>query len=254
VDGKTVSETFATEVRRAQREVEAFHRFRELSSQLLKLNEQICRLRAVEETLTPQKKTAQAVQQEVTGEVEQVLSAIFGERRKTGRRDWEAIERAVRSTRHQAGAAAWTELLQFEAPAADQRSLPWGCGQQAQYQEVRSQPILTAVGPARVSRPDYLCLPRRPVSGRSRTGYPEHGVLSRSAPQAAYPRPGCSFRSRAAQMKLPANLEVTTQAVERIAEAMGEDIAAREQEEIDRPCSWTCRWWWANRFRFSTCS
>jgi hypothetical protein len=35
-------------------------------------------------------------------------------------------------------------------------------------------------------------------------------------------------------MKLPANLEVTTQAVERIAEAMGEDIAAREQEEIDQ--------------------
>jgi hypothetical protein len=75
VDGKTVSETFSSpaELRKAQREVEAFHRFRELSSQLLKLNEQICRLRPVEETLTLQKKTAQAVQQEVTREVGQVL-------------------------------------------------------------------------------------------------------------------------------------------------------------------------------------
>ena len=37
VDGKTVSETFSSpaELRKAQREVEVFHRFRELSRQLL---------------------------------------------------------------------------------------------------------------------------------------------------------------------------------------------------------------------------
>jgi hypothetical protein len=56
--GKTVSETFATPaaLRKAQREVEAFHRFRELSRRLLDVNEQICRLRPVEESLTPQEK------------------------------------------------------------------------------------------------------------------------------------------------------------------------------------------------------
>src|SRR5207247_9026249 len=36
------------------------------------------------------------------------------------------------------------------------------------------------------------------------------------------------------QMKLLAGLEVTTKAVERTAEAIGEDIVAREQEEIQR--------------------
>lgn len=58
VNGKTVSETFASpaERRKAQREVEAFHRFRELSRQLLVVNEKICQLRPVEETLTPQEK------------------------------------------------------------------------------------------------------------------------------------------------------------------------------------------------------
>jgi hypothetical protein len=35
-------------------------------------------------------------------------------------------------------------------------------------------------------------------------------------------------------MKLLAGLEVTTKAVERTAEAIGEDIAAREQAEIQR--------------------
>jgi hypothetical protein len=58
VDGKTVSETFLSpaELRKAQHEVEAFHRFRELSRQLLDVNEKICRLRPVEETLTLQEK------------------------------------------------------------------------------------------------------------------------------------------------------------------------------------------------------
>jgi hypothetical protein len=58
LNGKTVSETFSSsaELHKAQREVEAFHRFRDLSQQLLELNEKICRLRPVEETLTPQEK------------------------------------------------------------------------------------------------------------------------------------------------------------------------------------------------------
>lgn len=51
VNGKTVSETFASPAqrRKAQREVDNFQRFRELSRQLLNVNEQICRLRPVEE-------------------------------------------------------------------------------------------------------------------------------------------------------------------------------------------------------------
>ena len=57
-NGKTITETFATptELRKAQREVQAYHRFRQLAQQLLEVNEKICRARAVEEELTPQKK------------------------------------------------------------------------------------------------------------------------------------------------------------------------------------------------------
>ena len=58
VKGKSVSETFASpaEMRKAQREVEAYHHFRELSGELLEVNEKICRARPVEDTLTPQEK------------------------------------------------------------------------------------------------------------------------------------------------------------------------------------------------------
>jgi hypothetical protein len=58
IEGKTVTETFATPValRKAQQEVEEFHRFRELSRNLVEVNERICRARPVEDTLTPQEK------------------------------------------------------------------------------------------------------------------------------------------------------------------------------------------------------
>ncbi len=64
VNGKTVSETFAAPAqrRKAQREVDNFQRFRELSRQLLDVNEQICRLRPVEEDaeLSPRKKNGRS--------------------------------------------------------------------------------------------------------------------------------------------------------------------------------------------------
>lgn len=58
VNGKTVSESFssAAELCKAQREVEAFHRFRQLSQDLLEVNESICRARPVEDGLSPQEK------------------------------------------------------------------------------------------------------------------------------------------------------------------------------------------------------
>jgi len=58
VNGKSVSETFssAVDLRKAQREVEAFHRFRLLSQELLEVNERICRARPAADTLSPEEK------------------------------------------------------------------------------------------------------------------------------------------------------------------------------------------------------
>ena len=60
VRGKTVTETFASvaELQQARREVAAYQQFRELSQELLAVNERICRARPVEEpALSPGKKT-----------------------------------------------------------------------------------------------------------------------------------------------------------------------------------------------------
>ena len=58
INGKTVSESFSTavELRKAQREVETYHRFRQLSQELLEVNARICRARPVAEALSPEEK------------------------------------------------------------------------------------------------------------------------------------------------------------------------------------------------------
>ena len=142
----------------------------------------------------------------------------------------------MRSAMHQAGAAVLTKLLQFPTPTADQHNIACACGHQARYRELRSKPVLTAVGKSEVSRPYYLC-------PHCHTGqFPadveldiENTELSPGVRRMqAVVGQGSPFDHGRQQMKLLADLEVTTKAVERTAEAIGEHIAADEQEEIQR--------------------
>ncbi len=164
------------------------------------------------------------------------MRVAFGAHRKTGRLDLEALEMAVRSAMHQAGAAALTKLLQFPIPRADQRNIPCACGHQARYQELRSKPVLTAVGKAEVSRPYYLCahchLGQFPADVELDIDNTELSPGVRR--MQAVVGQGLPFDHGRQQMKLLADLEVTTKSVERTAEAVGEKVARREQEEIQR--------------------
>jgi hypothetical protein len=58
VNGKTVSESFSSgaELSKVKREVEAFHRFRQLCLELLQVNEKICRARPVDDTISSEEK------------------------------------------------------------------------------------------------------------------------------------------------------------------------------------------------------
>jgi hypothetical protein len=58
VDGKTVTESFATPAaqRKAEREVNGFREFQDLSRAFIEVNAQICRARPIEDSLSPQEK------------------------------------------------------------------------------------------------------------------------------------------------------------------------------------------------------
>jgi len=143
---------------------------------------------------------------------------------------------AARSALQDAAAAGLTELLKFDAPPADQRTLPCRCGQGAHYRELRSKPILTAVGEVLVLRPYYLCphchegqFPADAELDIENTEFSPgvrrmQALVGQQAP----------FEEGREQMRVLAGLEVTTKAVERVAESLGEDIARREQCEIHK--------------------
>ena len=146
------------------------------------------------------------------------------------------MESALRAALHQAGAIALSELLQYAVPALDQRQLPCPCGYHAQYQELRSKPVLTVLGPAQLSRPYYLCAQchRGQFPADVELDVKETEVSPGARRMLAVVGAAAPFDHGRQQMKLLAGLEVTTKAVERTAEAIGEDIAAREQAEIQR--------------------
>ena len=138
---------------------------------------------------------------------------------------------------HRAGSAALTELLQLPAPGTEQeRAIGCACGQRAHYRELRSKPILTIVGPVRVSRPYYLC----PHCHQGQ--FPadveldvEHTEFSPGVRRMlALVGQDAPFDHGREQIKVLAGVEVTTKSVERTAEAIGADIAQREREEIEK--------------------
>lgn len=143
---------------------------------------------------------------------------------------------AIRSTVHQTGADAVTELLRFDPPDRDHRSLPCACGRVAQYVGMRSRPVLTVVGWARIERPYYLCsecnqgqFPADVQLDIHKTDFSPGvrrmlAVVGSETPFAA----GCQ------PLKLLADLEVTAKAIERTAESIGADIEARQQQDIRR--------------------
>jgi len=139
----------------------------------------------------------------------------------------------MRAALHRAGAAALSCLLQFPAPSHQLRTLACPCGQAAHYQQLRTKPVLTAVGPAEVSRPYYWCptchAGQCPADRELDIENTEFSPGVRRM-QALVGQAG-PFDQGRQQMQVLAGLEVTAKSVERTAEGLGAEIAQGEQEE-----------------------
>ena len=165
-----------------------------------------------------------------------LLGRIFAERKRTGGMDLEAVEMGLRAALHQAGASALMQLLQFPEPAGEERGILCPCGHEARYRELRPRRIFTALGEVEIARPWYLCrhchegqFPADRELDIENTGFSPgvrrmQALVGQQSP----------FDHGREQMKLLAGLEVTAKSVERTAETIGEDIAQREREEIEK--------------------
>jgi hypothetical protein len=183
----------------------------------------------------PGKKTAATIHDEVTREIDRLLPRIFAERRKTGELDMEAVELALRTALHTAGAAGLTELLHESGPIPT--SVSCSCGGKARYKDMRRKPILTVLGPAHMLRAYYWCARCRRGQFPTDAARDIQGVELSPGVRRMIALVGSecsSFDRGRQQMELLADLEVTAKAVERVTEAIGADIARRQQEIVQQ--------------------
>jgi len=159
---------------------------------------------------------------------------ILGARRKGPDCDLEAVEMALRAAMHRAGALALGQLLSMLPEAAAGVACP--CGQTARSHDIRPKQLLTVLGPVVIKRAYYRCpncqqaqLPRDRELDVAGTEF-SPGVRRMLAAVGSE----ASFEQGRQQLQLLAGLEVTAKAVERHAEAIGADIAQREQAACER--------------------
>jgi hypothetical protein len=148
--------------------------------------------------------------------------------------DLEAIEMLVRDSMHRAGAAALARLLSMPTPQPNKVSCV--CGHTAQYHDKRNKQLLTVLGPVQLQRSYYV----RPQCHQGKIPRDEQlGVVGTECSPGvqrmmAAVGSDSSFHHGREQLALLAGLEVTTKAIERHAEAIGTDIARREQDQVNR--------------------
>ena len=142
----------------------------------------------------------------------------------------------MRAAMHRAGAQALSQLLRGDPPGPDEREVSCPCGHKAHYREMRARRVQTAVGEIGLLRPWYLCphchngqCPADAALDIEKTDL-SPGVRRMLALVGSE----APFDHGRQQLELLAGLAVTAKAVERTAEAIGADIAAGEQREIQR--------------------
>ncbi len=153
---------------------------------------------------------------------------------KSGQFDLEAVELATRAASHQLGAKMLERLL--SGSARFDLTLACECGQVARFHQLRAKQVLTVLGPITIQRPYYVCPHcHRGCSPRDRE-LDVQGVTCSPGVRRMLALVGSetSFEQSREQLELLAGIEVTAKAVERHAEAIGADIEAREQAEIQR--------------------
>ena len=79
----------------------------------------------------------ETLHQEISRELEHLLKRIFYERQNYDGLDLEAVEMAVRSSVHQAGAAVLDQLLEYDPPSPEHGQLPCSCSHTFQRAVVR---------------------------------------------------------------------------------------------------------------------
>lgn len=161
------------------------------------------------------------------------MQRIFKDIGEKGHVDLEASEMAIRAASHRIGGSLLEKLLNADGGGYQGSCLRCGKGHSARFVEYRKKGLVTVLTPVEVSRAYYHCDPcREGIIPKDReldivdTGF-SPGVR-RMMGQVGGKE---AFDDGRKDLELLAGLAVTTKAVERVAEAVGEQIEQQNQRE-----------------------
>lgn len=159
---------------------------------------------------------------------------MFAAQRQGRGLDLEAVEMATRDGLHRAGAAVLTSLLTGGGDHLKQ--VVCVCGEQAHYYDTRPKKLLTVLGPVEFERAYYVCPQCRQGQSPRDCELDVEGTEFSPGVRRMMAVVGSetSFEQGREQLHLLAGLKVAAKAVERQSEAIGQHVAAREQEQIRR--------------------
>jgi hypothetical protein len=162
-----------------------------------------------------------------------LIHRAFRDRERTGSFDLESLEMFTRDVMHRCGAITLEHLLEHEDGSSLGRACE--CGGRFVDSKRRPKTIRTVLGEVSLTRTIQSCtgcgrwrVPEDTVLDVERTGY-SPGLRRMMAKTGA---DVCFDRAQRQILEL-AGVRVTDKDVERIAEAIGEDIAGREEAKIE---------------------
>jgi len=171
----------------------------------------------------------------VAREIDRLVARVLQDGQRLGHLDLEASEMALRTALHQLGGRVLEQLL--NADGGDYRGphLPCGQGHQAQFVDYREKEVLTVLAPVKVRRAYYRCadcaaglVPKDRDLDIGGTAF-SPGVR-RLMGRVGGKEPFAGGRRDLAEL---AGILVHTKQVERVAEAIGQQIETLAEQERD---------------------
>lgn len=169
-------------------------------------------------------------------EVERLVQRVFQDIRREGHVDLEASEMAIRSSSHDMGARLLEKLLKADGGGYHGASIDCGKGHRARFVEYREKELITVLSPLHTQRAYYYC------DGCGEGVIPKDRKLDVVGTSFS---PGVrrmmgqvggkeAFDDGRNDLEVLAGVSLTTKAVERVSEAVGEQIERLNQREREQ--------------------
>ena len=169
-------------------------------------------------------------------EVDAIVGRIFKDIGQRGHLDLEASEMAIRSSVHRLGGGLLEKLLNADGGGYRGRRIACAQGHMAEFTDYRSKQLLTVLSPVAVERAYYHCATCREGWAPKDIDLDIAGTGLSPGVRWMMGQVGGkeAFGDGRKDLEVLAGVEVTTKAVERVSEAVGQQIEEQSRREREQ--------------------